>query len=141
MAGLISDNLPRVIDSKTHGIIDYIHAGTNILAGILFRQRDRRASNAAFALGAAVLVNALCTDYEAGVFRLYNFRVHGILDYGVAAASAAMPLMLGLEGTAERSYFYGQGGGETVIAGITDYTDDSGARRYFSSDTEIERAA
>ncbi len=36
MAGLISDALPGVIDSKTHGIIDYIHAGTNILAGFLF---------------------------------------------------------------------------------------------------------
>jgi hypothetical protein len=137
MAGLISDRLPAVIDAKTHGVIDYIHAGTNILAGILFRRRSTRASNAAFALGAAVLVNALCTDYELGVFRLYDFKVHGMLDYGVAAASAAMPALLGLEGTAERSYFYGQGGGESVIAGITDYNDDSGARRYSSNRLEI----
>jgi hypothetical protein len=141
LAGLISDKLPGVINSKTHGIIDYIHAGTNILAGVLFRNRDRRASNACFALGAAVLVNALCTDYELGVFRVYNFKVHGMMDYGVAAASAAMPTLLGLEGTAERSYFYGQGGGETVIAGITDYNDNSGARRASGTLRELERAA
>lgn len=136
MAGLISDALPGVIDSKTHGIIDYIHAGTNILAGFLFRSRSRRASNACFALGASVLVNALCTDYEVGVFRLYDFKVHGILDYSVAAASAAMPLLLRLEDTPERSYFYGQGAGETVIAGITDYNDNSGARRLDAIDIE-----
>jgi len=141
VAGLISDALPAVIDSKTHGIIDYIHAGTNILAGFLFRNRSRAASNACFALGGSILINALCTDYELGVFRLYDFKVHGIMDYGVAAASAAMPLLLGLEGTAERSYFYGQGGGEAVIAAITDYNDESGARRISDGLDELERVA
>jgi hypothetical protein len=141
VAGLISDALPGVIDSKTHGIIDYAHAGANIVAGILFRNRNRRASNACFAPGASILVNALCTDYELGVFRAYDFKVHGILDYGVAAASAAMPMLLGLEGTPERSYFYGQGAMETVIAGITDYNDNSGARRTSGMLDELERAA
>jgi hypothetical protein len=141
VAGLISDALPAVIDSKTHGIIDYIHAGTNIVAGFLFRNRSRAASNACFALGGSILINALCTDYELGVFRLYDFKVHGIMDYGVAAASAAMPLLLGLEGTAERSYFYGQGGGEAVIAAITDYNDESGAQRISDGIDELERVA
>jgi hypothetical protein len=129
VAGLISDALPRVIDAKTHSIIDYIHAGTNFVAGAIFRKSNPRASNAAYALGAAVLVNALCTDYQLGVFRLWSFRVHGLLDYGVAATSAALPPLLGIEDTREAKYFYAQGGGETVIAGITDYTDESGARR------------
>jgi hypothetical protein len=141
VAGLISDALPGVIDSKTHGIIDYIHAGTNIVAGFLFRNRSRAASNACFALGGSILINALCTDYELGVFRLYDFKVHGIMDYGVAAASAAMPLLLGLEGTAERSYFYGQGGGEAAIAALTDYNDESGAQRLTSELDELERVA
>jgi hypothetical protein len=141
VAGLISDALPGVIDSKTHGIIDYIHAGTNIVAGFLFRNRSRAASNACFALGGSILINALCTDYELGVFRLYDFKVHGIMDYGVAAVSAAMPLLLGLEGTAERSYFYGQGGGEAAIAALTDYNDESGAQRLTSELDELERVA
>jgi hypothetical protein len=141
VAGFISDKLPGVIDSKTHGIIDYIHAGTNILAGFLFRNRSRAASNACFALGASVLVNALCTDYELGVFRLYDFKVHGMMDYGVAAASAAMPLLLGLEGTPERSYYPGHGGGEAVIAANTHHTDESGAQRFTEGIDEIERVA
>jgi hypothetical protein len=131
MSGLKFDNaFPPLISSKTHSIIDYIHAGTNIAAGLIFRRRGNdRAAAAAFALGAAVLGNALMTDYEYGVFRVWSFRVHGILDYGVAAASAAIPALLSIEDTPERAYFFGQGGGESVIAGISDYEDVSGARR------------
>jgi hypothetical protein len=129
MAGLgFDDALPRVIDAKTHAIIDYIHAGTNFLAGVLFRRNgNTRASNAAFALAASVLFNALMTDYPLGVFRVYSFKVHGIQDYGVAAASAAMPALLGIHDTPEAKYFYAQGAGETAIAGISDYSDQRGS--------------
>jgi hypothetical protein len=115
---------------KVAGLIsDDLHAGVNFVAGAIFRKSNTRGSNAAYALGAAVLLNALCTDYPLGVFRLWTFRVHGMLDYGVAATSAALPPLLRIHHTAEAKYFYSQGGGETVIAGITDYNDDSGARR------------
>jgi hypothetical protein len=127
---MIDDRMPRVISAKTHGVIDYIHAATNIAAGFAFRKRSRKASNAAFMLGASVLANALMTDYPLGVFRLYSFKVHGILDYGVAATSAALPEALRLRRTsAPAQYFYGQGAGETMIAGITNYDDDRGSRR------------
>lgn len=129
MAGLGFDNgFPRVIPSRTHAAIDYVHAATNFLAGALFWKRNRAAAGAAFFLGANVLTNALMTDYELGVFRKWSFRVHGALDYGVAATSSMVPALLGLEeDSAEARYFYAQGAGETLIAGITDYDDDSGA--------------
>src|SRR3954470_5422983 len=131
MAGLtFDDKMPRVIDAKTHAVIDYIHAATNIAAGFAMRKRSRKASNAAFMLGASVLANALMTDYPLGVFRLYSFKVHGILDYAVAATSAALPEVLRLRRTsAPAPYFYGQGAGETMIAGITNYDDERGSRR------------
>src|SRR3954454_13589075 len=102
MAGLkFDDFFPRVISSKTHSIIDYVHAGTNFLVAALFYKRgDNRAGHAAAALGASVMVNALMTDYEYGVFRVWSFKTHGILDYGVAAASAVFPKLLNLEETA-----------------------------------------
>jgi hypothetical protein len=132
MSGLKFDNaVPAVIPAKTHSIIDYIHAGTNIVAGILFQKRgNNRAAYGAYALGAAVLGNALMTDYDLGVFRLYSFKVHGILDYSVAAASAALPSMLSIQGTPEATYFHAQGAGEAVIAGMSDYNDESGSERY-----------
>jgi len=130
MAGLkFDDSMPRVLSSKTHSIIDYIHVATNLVAGVLFWKRNKRAAAGAFMLGGTVLANSLMTDYELGVFRLYSFKVHGILDYAAAASSAAMPSMLGFTDSKEATYFYAQGGGESLIAGISDYDDNSGAER------------
>ncbi len=130
MAGLVIDEgMPRIIDAKTHGIIDYIHAATNFVVGALFWKRNKRAAICAMGLGADVLFNALMTDYPLGVFRVYSFKTHGILDYTVAATCPALPLLLGFSDEPEATYFYAQGGGEAVIAGITDYDDDSGSRR------------
>jgi hypothetical protein len=117
MSGLkIDDGFPKIIPSRVHAAIDYIHAGTNFLAAALFRRRNPPAARAAVALGASVLANALMTDYELGVFRVYSFKVHGVLDYGVAAASAAIPSLLGIKHTPEARYFELQGAGETLIA-------------------------
>ena len=143
MAGLGFDNFfPRVISSKTHGIIDYIHAGVNFAAGAMFLKRGSKgAAIGAFALGGNVLMNALMTDYEYGVFRKWDFKVHGLLDYGVAAASSVMAPALGAGDTAAKSFFYGQGVAETMTAGLTDYDDDSGAERTDESDWERRWAA
>ncbi|HWH59207.1 MAG TPA: hypothetical protein VN682_16385 [Terriglobales bacterium] len=130
MAGLTFDNsMPRVLSSKTHSIIDYIHVATNFVAGALFWKHNKRAAAGAFILGGTVLANSLMTDYELGVFRLYSFKTHGILDYAAAATSAAMPAMMGFSDRAQAEYFYAQGGGESLIAGISDYDDNSGAER------------
>ena len=142
MSGLrFDDFFPRVISSKTHSIIDYIHAGTNFAAAALFYRRgNSRAGHAAAALGASVLANALMTDYEYGVFRVWNFKTHGVLDYGVAAASAAVPQLLKIEDTPGCAFFYAQGGGETLIAGISDYTDNSGSKRELQPASPRRRA-
>lgn len=126
---ILSRLLPKVISPRTHGVIDYAHAGTNFLAAALLRRSNRRASNAAFALGASILANALMTDYPLGIFRRYSFRVHGALDYGIAAASASMPKLVGFDDQPEARFFKWQGTGESVVAAMTDYNDIRGARR------------
>src|ERR1700756_2916112 len=104
MPGIMSLLLPKVISPRTHAVIDYIHAGANFVAGALLHRRSPRASNAAFALGAGILVNALMTDYPLGVFRRYSFRVHEALDYGIATTSASMPKLLAIDGRAEAQF-------------------------------------
>src|SRR5690348_9087293 len=112
MARLLNGG-PKIISARTHAVIDYIHAATNFaVAGIFWKRNRRKAAKGAFALGAAVLGNALMTDYPGGVFRLYPFEVHGILDYGVAAASGFMPEITGIRPhTAEGKFFRVQGTG------------------------------
>lgn len=130
MAGLgFDDAMPSFIDAKTHAIIDYVHAGTNFIVGALFWKRNRRAAIGALSLGAGVLANALMTDYPLGVYRLYDFKVHGMLDYGVAATSAALPPLLGIHNTPQAKFFYIQGVAEAGTAGVSDYTDNSGSKR------------
>ena len=137
MAGLGFDNFfPPKISSRTHGIVDYIHAGTNFVAGAVLLKRSKAAAIGAFALGGSVLFNALMTDYEYGVFRKWDFKVHGILDYAVAATAAALPALLDIDDTAAKSFLYGQGSGETVVAGLTNYDDNSGARNSRRSEHE-----
>ena len=98
-------------------------------------------SGGASILNALFFLSPICssladamTDYEYGVFRTWSFKTHGILDYGVAATSAALPKLLDLEDGAAAAYFYAQGGGETVIAGISNYEDNSGAGRQLKAD-------
>jgi hypothetical protein len=130
MSGLkFDDRMPKLISSKKHAVIDYVHVGVNFLAAALFFKRNKPAATAAFALGASVLANALMTDYELGVFRVISFKTHGLLDYGVAAASSAMQGIPGISDTAEAKFFRAQGAAESLIAGVTDYGDESGAKR------------
>jgi hypothetical protein len=143
MSGLkFDDAVPGVINARTHGIIDYIHAGTNLLFGALFLRSNKRAAFAAFALGGNVLFNALMTDYPLGVFRVWSFKTHGILDYGVAATSAMFPTLLGFTDSGEALYFHIQGGGEAGIAALTDYQDQRGASKIrHSSQRKVRRIA
>jgi hypothetical protein len=129
MAGILTDK-PKVISAQTHAVIDYVHAGVNFVAAAMFWKRHRAAAIGALALGGSVLANALMTDYPLGVFRLYSFRVHGMLDYGVAAASSVMPeIIRDRRGKAAERFFRIQGMAETGTAAMTDYTDRTGARR------------
>jgi len=141
MPGIMSRLAPKVVSPKAHGIIDYANAGANLLAGALFRRRNPRASNAAFALGASILANALMTDYPPGVFRRYSFRVHGALDYGIAAASTSMPRLLGIDDASEARFFKWQGTGQGVFSAMTDYGDARGSRRRGRNLRDWRRAA
>src|SRR5215467_1681324 len=129
MAGLINRLMPKVVSARTHGVIDYVHAGLNFAAAALLRNTNRRASKAAFAIGAGVLANALLTDYPLGLFRVYSFRFHGAVDYGLATTTASVPRLLGIEDLPEARFFKLQSTAEALIAGLTDYQDESAFRR------------
>jgi len=129
MAGLMNRLTPKVLGVRTHGVIDYVHAGLNFAAAALLRNTNRRASKAAFAIGAGVLANALLTDYPLGVFRVYGFRLHGAVDHGLATTSASVPRLLGIKDLPEARFFTLQSTAAALVAGLTDYKDVSVSRR------------
>ena len=125
MAGLMNRLTPKIVSPRTHGVIDYVHAGLNFAAAAVLRKTNRRASKVAFAIGAGMLANALLTDYPVGLFRLYSFRLHGAVDYGLATINSAVPRMLGIKDLPEARFFKLQSTAQALIAGLTDYKDVS----------------
>jgi len=125
ISNLLRRAFPKLISAKTHSAIDYVHAGANFTAAAVLRNRNRDASNAALGLGLAGLLNALLTDYPLGVFRLYSFKTHGVLDHGLAAAAGIIPHVLQFQDHPEAKYFHGQATAGLLIADLSDYGERS----------------
>jgi hypothetical protein len=120
---------PKIISARAHSVIDYVYVGGNLLAAAVMRKNNRAASNAAAGLALAGLLNAVFTDYAGGVLRIYSFRAHGVVDYGIASATEMIPKLLEFAGDPEARYFRVLGAGELLIVALSDYADGTGPAR------------
>lgn len=120
----LETKLPKVIDARTHGVIDYFHAAFFFGLAWLCRKNNTRAAIASAATGAFVLGGALLTDYPLGAFKVMPFEVHGKLDSGFAAASLMVPKVMGFEGTAASKVFKANGLVEASVVGMTDWDSE-----------------
>lgn len=118
----LTSGVPKVIDPKTHAMLDYMVAGTFLTAGFALRGRNARASGLAFANAAAVLGATLFCDYPGGIWRLFSFRTHGILDAVQAAMAGAGPAVLGFASEPEAQLFHGQAVSEIGVIAATDFS-------------------
>src|SRR5438105_14505950 len=75
--GEVEKKLPKVIDARTHGIIDYCHAAFFFGMALICRKSNPRAAIAAAATGGFVLVQSLLTDYPLGAAKIIPFSVQG----------------------------------------------------------------
>jgi hypothetical protein len=120
---------PKIIPATTHSVIDYAHAGSGLIAAAVMWKKNRSASNAAIGLAFASLLNGILTDYPLGLFRIYSFRVHGIVDHGIATATEMVPKMFEFTSDREAKYFRMLAAGELLIIELSDYGDASGSFR------------
>ena len=98
--GAVEKRLPKVIDARTHGIIDYCHAAFFFGAAIFFARRNRRAATAALATVAFILVESLLTDYPLGARKVIPFETHGQMDSAFTASSSKPPAARSARSTA-----------------------------------------
>src|SRR3569833_3123057 len=91
----LENRLPKVIDARKHGIIDYCHAAFFLGMAYVCRKSEPRAALAALLTGSFVLVQSLLTDYPLGVKKVIPFRVHGQMDAAFAASSIMIFLVFG----------------------------------------------
>lgn len=122
--GQIQSRLPKVIDARSHGVIDYCHAALFLGAALLWRKRNPRAAAAAVAAGSLVLVQSLLTDYPLGAAKVLSFRNHGRIDAAFAASSMFMPELCGFYGTPEGSVFKCTSLIEGTLVSLTDYNSE-----------------
>jgi hypothetical protein len=120
----LEDRMPKVLDARTHGMIDYAHAAFFLGMAWFCRNSNRRAALAALITGSFVLVESMLTDYPLGVKKVIPFATHGRMDAGFAAASLMMPKMFGFEETAAAKVFHGNGYLEGTVVGMTDWDSE-----------------
>jgi hypothetical protein len=118
----ITSGVPKVIDPKTHAVLDYMTAGTFLAVGFAWMRSHPRASALAFINGAAVLGASMLTDYPGGVWRRMSFEMHGLMDVAQAGLAAAGPAMMGFAGDAEAQFFHGQAAVEAGVIASTDFS-------------------
>lgn len=125
-AQMVVDRMPKVVDPKTHAVLDYVMGGACLALGAFFWRRNKRAAIAATMCGAATLTNAMLTDYPGGVKKVLSYQTHGRIDAGLAGLTATMPTFFAFRGEDEARYFTGLALAETVMTGLTDFDAATG---------------
>lgn len=120
----LESRLPKVIDARTHGIIDYCHAAFFLGMAWFWRKSNRPAALASLVTGSFILAESLLTDYPLGAFKVIPFGTHGRMDTGFAASSPMMPRMFGFSGTPAARIFQGNGLMEAAVVGMTDFNSE-----------------
>lgn len=127
-ANMVADKLPKVLDTKSHAIMDYVTAAGFAAMAAMFWGRNKRAAIGAAMCAGAVTATALLTNYPGGVKRVISFHTHGRIDAGLAGMTAAIPNFLAFNDDDEAKYFRGAALMETVITGLTDFDSPVGSK-------------
>jgi hypothetical protein len=120
----LENRLPKVIDARKHGMIDYCHAAFFLGMAFVCRKSEPRAAIAALLTGSFVLVQSLLTDYPLGVKKVIPFRVHGQMDAAFAASSFMMPKVFGFSDSPAAAVFTGNSFVEAAVVGATDFSSE-----------------
>jgi hypothetical protein len=124
---LAAGRMPKMISPRVHSALDYAVAGSFLLMGALFWKRNRRAAVGALLCGGATAAVSLLTDYPGGVRKVISYPMHGQIDGGLIAMTAAMPRLVNIENDREAKFFSRQALAKTAITAMTNF--DYGERK------------
>jgi len=129
---LAASRMPKIKSPRVHSALDYAVAGSFLLAGAIFWKRNRRAALGALLCGGATGAVSLLTDYSGERQKPISYSMHGQIDTGLIAMTAAMPRLLNIEEEREARFFSRQALAKTAITAMTDFDTRPGrvSRRY-----------
>lgn len=111
----------KVINSKLHGIIDYLVVLFLWLSPSLFGLPETTALFT-YVLGGIHLVLTLLTNFQAGLIKVIPLSIHGWIELIVAIALVGVAIFLGnKEGMLARNYYLGFAAAVFVTWLLTDY--------------------
>lgn len=113
--------LPKKISPRVHSALDYAVAGSFLLAGAIFWKRNRRAAVGSLLCGGATAAVSLLTDYSGDRSKPIPYSMHGRIDTGLIAMTAAIPRMVNIEGDPAARFFSGEAMAKTAITAMTDF--------------------
>lgn len=117
---------PRVIDRRTHAVLDYLTVGYFMILAGYFWDSNKRAAATALINGGAVLGVSMFTDYPGALARKIPFETHGKIDMMQAGMAAGLPLLLGFASDSAALPFKLQAGNEAVVIMATDWEGREG---------------
>ena len=135
---LAAGRMPKMISPRVHSALDYAVAGSFLLMGALFWKRNRRAAIGSLLCGGATAAVSLLTDYPGGVRRVISYPMHGQIDTGLIAMTAAMPKLVNIENDPSAKFFARQALAKTAITAMTDFDGDKRKKARRSPD-EVEQ--
>lgn len=115
-------SLMKVINSRLHGILDYIVVLALWTAPSLFDFTDFT-DKFLYGLGAIHLILTLFTDFKAGMFKLIPLSIHGMIEFVVSLFLVLSPWIFGLmDESTDRNFIIGFGILVFVVFILTSYT-------------------
>ena len=134
---LAAGRMPKKISPRVHSALDYAVAGSFLLMGALFWRRNRRAAIGSLLCGGATAAVSLLTDYPGGVRKVIPYSMHGQIDGGLIAMTAAMPRLVNIENDRAAKFFSRQAIAKTAIVAMTNFDyDQRGSLRRESEEEE-----
>jgi hypothetical protein len=118
---LAANRMPKMISPRVHAALDYAIAGSFVLMGALLWKRNRRAAIGSLLCGGATAGVSLLTDYPGGVRKVIPYAMHGQIDTGLVAMTAAMPRLVSIENDREAKFFARQALAKTAITAMTNF--------------------
>ncbi len=118
---LYGNNIPRVIDPKTHKALDFLTAAAFFGIAGAFWGRHKRATATALINGGAVLAATLLTDYDGEGKRPISFPDHGKIDIAQASMASGLPVVLGFVNHPAAMIFEAQAMNEALVISSTDW--------------------
>jgi hypothetical protein len=122
--------VPRVIQPRTHEILDWIVTGYFLILAGANWGRHRRATATALINAAAVGSLIALTDYDGDGRKPLSFEDHGKMDLVQAGMASGLPVLLGFGSSAVSIPFQAQAMDELLVVAATNWeANERGAQR------------